>query len=88
VDGFLPASGVSTAVVSVAELGDKPQLMALTFATRYRPWPVPTGITIATAVVHLISGGVGYGLGAALPTGWNSLVAAVAFLGFGARTLR
>ncbi|MCW2718720.1 TMEM165/GDT1 family protein [Pseudonocardia sp.] len=87
-DGFLLAFAVSTAVVFVAELGDKSQLMALTFATRYRTWPVLAGITIATSVVHLISVAVGYGLGAALPTGWISLVAAVAFLGFGAWTLR
>ena len=46
------------------------------------------GITIATAVVHAVSVAVGYGLGAALPTGWIALVAAVAFLGFGAWTLR
>jgi putative Ca2+/H+ antiporter (TMEM165/GDT1 family)/protein-S-isoprenylcysteine O-methyltransferase Ste14 len=62
--------------------------MALTFATRYRALPVLVGITVATSVVHLISVAVGYGLGAALPTDWISLVAALAFLGFGAWTLR
>ena len=82
------AFAVSTAVVFVAELGDKSQLMALTFATRYRALPVILGITIATAVVHLVSVVVGHGLGAALPTGWIALVAAVAFVGFGAWTLR
>ena len=55
-------------VVFVAELGDKSQLMALTFATRYRPLPVLVGITVATAVVHAVSVAIGYGLGAALPT--------------------
>ena len=87
-DGFIVATAVSFAVIFVAELGDKSQLMALTFATRFKPWPVLIGITIATAVVHLVSVGVGYGLGAALPTGWISLVAGVAFLAFGAWTLR
>ena len=86
--GFLAATALSFAVVFVAELGDKSQLMALTFATRFRPWPVLIGITVATAVVHLASVGIGYGLGAALPTGWISLVAGLAFLGFGAWTLR
>jgi putative Ca2+/H+ antiporter (TMEM165/GDT1 family)/protein-S-isoprenylcysteine O-methyltransferase Ste14 len=75
-------------VVFVAELGDKSQLMALTFATRYRPLPVLIGISIATAVVHAVSVAVGYGLGTALPTGWIALVAAIAFFGFGAWTLR
>ena len=83
-DGFLAATAISFGVIFVAELGDKSQLMALTFATRYRPWPVLAGITIATSVVHIVSVAVGYGLGAALPTGWISLAAAVAFLVFGA----
>jgi len=87
-DGFLAATAISFAVIFVAELGDKSQLMALTFATRFRPWPVLIGITVATALVHLASVGIGYGLGAALPTDWISLVAGVAFLVFGAWTLR
>lgn len=87
-EGFLVAFAISFGVIFVAELGDKSQLMALTFATRYRPLPVLIGITLATSVVHLVSVAVGYGLGTALPTGWISLVAAVAFLGFGAWTLR
>ncbi|KXK58281.1 TMEM165/GDT1 family protein [Micromonospora fluostatini] len=87
-EGFLVALAVSFGVIFVAELGDKSQLMALAFATRYKPVPVLIGITIATAVVHLASVAIGVGLGAALPTGWISLVAGLAFLGFGAWTLR
>ena len=87
-NGILIATAVSFAVIFVAELGDKSQLMALTFATRFKPMPVLIGITVATAVVHLVSVGVGYGLGATLPTGWISLIAGVAFLAFGAWTLR
>jgi putative Ca2+/H+ antiporter (TMEM165/GDT1 family)/protein-S-isoprenylcysteine O-methyltransferase Ste14 len=87
-DGFLLAFAVSFGVVFVAELGDKSQLMALAFATRYRALPVLIGITLATTAVHLLSVAVGHGLGTALPTGWIALVAAVAFVGFGAWTLR
>lgn len=87
-DGFLIAFAVSFGVVFVAELGDKSQLMALAFATRYRALPVLIGITLATTAVHLLSVAVGHGLGAALPTGWIALAAAVAFVGFGAWTLR
>ena len=87
-DAFLAATALSFAVIFVAELGDKSQLMALTFATRFKPVPVLIGITLATALVHAVSVGIGYGLGAALPTGWISLVAGLAFLGFGAWTLR
>ncbi|MEU2666274.1 TMEM165/GDT1 family protein [Micromonospora sp. NPDC049060] len=87
-EGFLVALVVSFGVIFVAELGDKSQLMALTFATRFKTVPVLIGITVATAVVHLASVAIGYGLGAALPTEWISLVAGLAFLGFGAWTLR
>jgi putative Ca2+/H+ antiporter (TMEM165/GDT1 family) len=86
--GFLAAAALSFAVIFVAELGDKSQLMALTFATRFRLWPTLIGITVATALVHLVSVGIGYGLGATLPTDWISLIAGVAFLVFGAWTLR
>ncbi|WP_433786106.1 TMEM165/GDT1 family protein [Actinomycetospora sp. CA-101289] len=86
--GFLAATAISFAVILVAELGDKSQLMALTFATRFRALPVLVGITAATAVVHAVSVGVGYLLGAALPTFWISVAAAVAFVGFGLWTLR
>ncbi|MFI5837657.1 TMEM165/GDT1 family protein [Micromonospora sp. NPDC051300] len=87
-EGFLVALVISFGVIFVAELGDKSQLMALTFATRFRPLPVLIGITIATAIVHLASVAIGVGLNAALPTGWISLIAGLAFLGFGAWTLR
>lgn len=87
-DGFLAATAISFGVIFIAELGDKSQLMAMTFATRFKMWPVLIGITAATAVVHLVSVGIGYGLGVALPTGWISLVAALAFFGFAIWTLR
>lgn len=83
-DAFL----LSAVVIFVAELGDKSQLMALTFATRFRTLPVLIGITIATAVVHLVSVLVGAALGAAIPTRPITIVAAIAFVGFGLWTLR
>jgi Ca2+/H+ antiporter, TMEM165/GDT1 family len=79
---------LSFGVIFVAELGDKSQLMALAFATRYRALPVLVGITIATALVHLVSVLIGAGLGATLPTDWITLAAGIAFFGFAAWTLR
>ena len=81
---------LSTVVIFVAELGDKSQLMAMTFATRYRARDVLIGITIATAIVHLASVGIGFWIGEAFSEyqGWITLGAGVAFLGFGAWTLR
>ena len=82
------AFGVSFAVIFVAELGDKSQLMAMTFATRFRPLPVLAGITVATAVVHPRPSPSATALGVTLPTSWIAWSAGVAFLGFGAWTLR
>ena len=87
-DAVLISTLVSFGVIFVAELGDKSQLMALTFATRFSIRSVLIGITLATAIVHLVSVAIGYGLGAALPTGWINLVAALAFIVFGFWTLR
>ncbi|WP_018154962.1 TMEM165/GDT1 family protein [Demetria terragena] len=81
---------LSTAVIFVAELGDKSQLMAMTFAARYRARDVLIGITIATAIVHLASVGIGYFIGDAFAEyqGIIAIVAGVAFIGFAAWTLR
>jgi putative Ca2+/H+ antiporter (TMEM165/GDT1 family) len=85
---FLVGFLVSFGVIFVAELGDKSQLMALTFATRYPAIPVLIGITIATAIVHAVSVVVGALLGATIPTRAMSILAAIAFVGFGLWTLR
>ena len=52
----LQALLVSTATVTLAEIGDKTQLLALLLAARYRkPWPIALGILAATLVNHAIS---------------------------------
>jgi putative Ca2+/H+ antiporter (TMEM165/GDT1 family) len=81
---------LSTAVIFVAELGDKSQLMAMTFATRYTVRQVLIGITVATAVVHLASVGIGQVVGSRFADSqWIiSIVAGVAFIVFAAWTLR
>ncbi|MCI2420830.1 TMEM165/GDT1 family protein [Saccharopolyspora sp. K220] len=85
---MLGSLALSSAAIFVAELGDKSQLMAMTFATRYRAWQVLFGITVATTLVHAVSVALGFGLGELLPTEWIALLAGVAFLGFAAWTLR
>jgi len=79
---------VSFGIIFVAELGDKSQLMALTFAARYRAVTILIAITAATASIHLVSVLLGAALGVALPTKAISIVAGVAFLAFAAWTLR
>ncbi|WP_040832749.1 TMEM165/GDT1 family protein [Nocardia brevicatena] len=80
--------GLAIGIVFLAELGDKSQLMALTFALRYRWWVVLGGIATATAVVHIISVAVGHFLGTALPTRTIAFLAAFTFLAVGLWTLR
>lgn len=87
-DALAPSFLVGFGVIIVAELGDKSQLMAMTFATRYRALPVLAGISVATAIIHAISVGLGHGLGTALPTRWIALVSGLAFMCFAAWTLR
>jgi len=84
----LEAFLISFGVIFVAELGDKSQLMALAFATRYPAIQVLIGITIATALVHLLSVGIGALIGNALPGRAIEAVSGVAFLGFALWTLR
>ena len=79
---------LSFGVIFIAELGDKSQLMAMTFAARYKAIPVLIGITIATAFTHALSVGIGAVLGANIPTRGAAGVAGVAFLIFAAWTLR
>jgi putative Ca2+/H+ antiporter (TMEM165/GDT1 family) len=75
------------ALVFVAELGDKTQLVALGFGARYRLAPVLTGVTIAYMATNLLSVAVGGLLGATLPTRAIGLGGGVLFLAFAAWTL-
>jgi putative Ca2+/H+ antiporter (TMEM165/GDT1 family) len=84
----LAALLLSFAVIFVAELGDKTQLVAMMFALRYRWWVVLSAIAVATAAVHVLSVAIGHYLGAALPTHLLGLLAGVMFVFFGLWTLR
>ena len=79
---------ISFGVVFVAELGDKSQLMAMTYALRYRWWVVLAGITIATTAVHAVSVVVGHFLGLSIPTDLISIVGGLAMLVFAIWTIR
>jgi Ca2+/H+ antiporter, TMEM165/GDT1 family len=78
---------VAFAVVFVAELGDKTQLVALSLATRYRLPIVLAGMAIAYATTQGIAALVGAALGAALPTDAISVGAGILFLAFAVWTL-
>ena len=58
---------VSVAVVTLGEIGDKTQLLALVLAVRYRrPWPIVAGILVATLLNHTLAGVVGSWVRAAI----------------------
>ena len=48
----------SLALVVLAEMGDKTQLLAMAFATRFHWYLVLLGISVATATNHLSAGTV------------------------------
>ena len=60
---MLTAILVSLAVVFVAELGDKSQLITMTYALRHRWWVVLSGVGIASILVHGLSVTIGHFLG-------------------------
>jgi putative Ca2+/H+ antiporter (TMEM165/GDT1 family) len=84
----LAALLLSFAVIFVAEMGDKTQLVAMMFALRYRWWVVLGAITAATTAVHVLSVAIGHFLGAALPAHLLGIIAGVMFVFFGFWTLR
>jgi putative Ca2+/H+ antiporter (TMEM165/GDT1 family) len=63
VEGFL----ISTGVVTLAEIGDKTQLLAMVLAAKYRkPVPIILGILVATLLNHAVAGAVGAWVAAAV----------------------
>lgn len=82
---FLTAIGV----VFLAELGDKTQLMAMAFATKYKASRVLLGVAIGALTVNLISVLVGRAVGATLAEhkGVIGIIAGAAFLAFAVWTL-
>jgi putative Ca2+/H+ antiporter (TMEM165/GDT1 family) len=56
----LEAFLVSTGVVALGEMGDKTQLLAIVLAAMFRrPWPIVTGILVATLANHAVAGALG-----------------------------
>lgn len=79
---------VATVLITLAELGDKTQLLALCLATRYRWWQVLIGIFAATLFIHFFSTLVGQAVGNLIPGLWLGIITGVLFVGFGVWTLR
>lgn len=77
------------ALVFLAELGDKTQLLTLLLAARWgRTLPIATGLALASALSHLGAALFGAALGGLLAPGTARLTAGLAFLGCAAWMLR
>lgn len=61
----------STAVVTLAEIGDKTQLLAIVLATRFKkPLPIIGGIFAATVANHFLAALVGSEVASILDGQW------------------
>lgn len=84
----MSAFALSTALIFLAELGDKSQLVALWFATRHRWWLVLAGVTIATLVVHLGSVAIGRAFDEIIPERALYVAVGLSFFVFAAWSIR
>jgi len=80
---MMSAFWISLFFVFAAEMGDKTQLVALAFATRFKTSVVLAGVFIATILVHLVSVCIGEAASIAIPVFWIKVTAGLAFVFFG-----
>lgn len=78
----------STAVVALAEIGDKTQLLAILLAARFRkPWAIVAGILVATLANHFLAALVGEQVAGLLDGMWFRYAVAAIFIVMAAWTL-
>jgi putative Ca2+/H+ antiporter (TMEM165/GDT1 family) len=84
----LAAFTASLVFVVLAEMGDKTQLLAMSFATRYNPYKVILAIFIATIANHALAVVAGQVLTTIVPIDIISVAASLSFIVFGLWTIR
>lgn len=78
----------STAVVALAEIGDKTMLLAIVLAARLRaPWAILAGILVATIANHALAALVGTEVAGLLDALWFRIAVALGFIAMAAWTL-
>ena len=78
----------STAVVALAEIGDKTMLLAIVLAARLRaPWQILGGICVATIANHALAALVGREVAGLVDAPWFRLAVALGFIAMAAWTL-
>lgn len=76
------------ALISLAELGDKSQLVCMTLAARHRHWPVLLGASAAFFILNALAVLFGAGVAAWVPERMMAGIVAVLFGAFGIHALR
>jgi putative Ca2+/H+ antiporter (TMEM165/GDT1 family) len=84
----LAAFIASLVFVVLAEMGDKTQLLAMSFATCYNPYKVLLAVFIATIANHALAVVAGQFLTTIVSIDIISLAASLSFIGFGLWTIR
>ena len=78
----------STAIVALAEIGDKTMLLAIVLATRFRkPLPIVLGILVATLANHGIAAFLGHSIAGLLEGVWFRYAVGAGFIAMAAWTL-
>jgi len=80
---------VSITTISVAEIGDRTQLLSLVLAARYRrPWPIIAGILCATLANHAVAGIVGVWFGSLLKARTLDMAVGISMIAMAIWTLK
>ncbi len=79
---------ISTAVVALAEIGDKTQLLAFLLAARFKkPLPIIAGILVATIFNHALAGAVGVFITRSIAPEYLRWILGISFIGMAIWTL-
>ncbi len=85
---LLSVSLSAYALIALAEIGDKSQLVCMTLAARHRAWPVIVGASVAFLLLNGLAVLFGAGIAAWVPERVMAGVVAVLFAAFGIHALR
>ncbi len=84
----IPVTATTFALIFLAELGDKTQLVCMTLAARHRPLPVFLGALFAFIILNVLAVIFGSALSAWIPKSVLVWVVAALFALFGIQSLR
>lgn len=78
----------SFALIALAEMGDKTQFLAMSFAAKYNVYKVILGVFLAIVANFALTVAIGQFLSTIVPIDIISLAASLSFIGFGLWTIR